>query len=176
MESHYELFENPDVFKNLLTNIDFENRVLLLKQNYPYYKNGVHVVKLKIDLERDVIYNNIKNILEKENIQMKFLKSENMFFHIYNFNEITFEFIIKIDSNSIGGAFIVDAPWVKFYDNIDERLGDTFDGLLEKYFDYTNECYRYCPLNFTDVQSIIYELLSIKNDFFVELKKFLNFS
>jgi hypothetical protein len=89
--------------------------------------------------------------------------------------EISFEFIIKIDSNSIGGAFIVDAPWVKSTGNIDERLGDTFDGLLEKYFDYTNETYRYCPLNFIDVQSIVYELLSIKNDFLVELNFFLDF-
>jgi hypothetical protein len=111
MALHLDLLQNNfDFFKNIFDKIDFQKRILNLKERYSYYRNGKHVVDLKIDLERKFLLKIIENELIKRKVTFDFTKQEYCFTSENILNNYIFELNIKVDSYSIRGSLGIINP------------------------------------------------------------------
>lgn len=163
MALQLDLFQNNfEFFKGIFDKIDFHERILNLKEQYSYRRNGNHVVDLKIDMERKILLKIIESELIKRKITFDFTKQEHCFTSENILNNYIFELNIKVDSNSIRGSIGILNP---------ERIypyhlwGGDYDSLLTQYYNYENTSYRYCPINEKEAIEITNEILSIYFEF-----------
>ncbi|WP_367914948.1 hypothetical protein [Leadbetterella sp. DM7] len=156
------LRNNQDFFKEILNNINFYDRVVYLKERYPYYKNG----KRFYDFNKLPDKNEKKSIIEKTlkgvGYPIDFRKQE----WVFSLNKEKDNFItigrIKIDESSIGGTIGV------YYKEEEPQFliwGNLFDNLIQKFNGYENETYRFCALNNIDIDHITLEIIKIFEDF-----------